>query len=275
MCAIIPARIFTTVALGRPAPYRGCIDPDVSVGEVSISGTPDDVIVPEAEWCIAFPGDGRPYLEDPGRVGLTTPVVLPGIIEGKWLNRLLDTWAWRPASVGNNLLAAGPGIRTTLGAIDAGEVGLVLVTYQCRRKGQEQMRTQRTVLTDLRGQHMLELVRAVLEHCRSTGRAADWIDCSAQGAAAAVVNEPERMQAALRASGVRPAELTDGDALQRVVGAAIGGIVADGLAGLPDSAVEITVRDRQQTTVGQGRLLWRPRPDNVHWDNPGMGQRGA
>ncbi|MCL4545164.1 MAG: hypothetical protein M1118_11305 [Chloroflexi bacterium] len=244
--------------LGRPAPYQGCIDPAVYVGEATVAGTPGDVFVPEAEWCVSFPDGVQPYLEDPRRVEPATPVVLQGLIEGKWLNRLLGTWAWRPASVGNNLLADGPGIRTTLGAIEAGEIGEVLVTYRHRQNGQDRTREQRTTLADLRGQHIPELVVAVLEHCRSTRQAVDWIDCSAQGVAAAVVNEPERLRDALRSSGVRPADLVDGDALQRVVDVVIRGILADDLAALPGTPMEVIVRNQRQTVVGQGRLISHP-----------------
>ena len=34
---------------------------------------------------------------------------MQGMIEGKWLNRIGEDLAWKPASLGNNLLAQGPG----------------------------------------------------------------------------------------------------------------------------------------------------------------------
>lgn len=240
---------------GRMASYQGCIDLTVSVGETTVVSTSGDMFVPEAEWCLSFPGGIQPYLEDPRRVGPATPVMLQGLIEGKWLNRFFGTWAWRPASVGNNLLADGVGIRTTLGAIEAGEAGETLVTYQHLQSGQQRTREQRTTLADLRGQHIPELVVAVLEHCRSTGQVIDWIDCSAQGVAAAVVNEPERLRNAVQSSGTRPTDLTDSDALHRVVEAAIQGILADSLATLPDTLVEVVVRNQHQEVVGRGRLI--------------------
>jgi len=35
---------------------------------------------------------------------------MPGMIEGNWLNRLGQDLDWKAASLGDNLLARGPGI---------------------------------------------------------------------------------------------------------------------------------------------------------------------
>lgn len=254
----LPATHPTT--LGGLAAYKGCVDPEVAVGAALIEANTDDVFVPEAEWCITFPADLQLYRDDPARVDLATPVVLQGLIEGKWLNRFIGSLAWRPASVGNNLLAAGPGIRTTLGAIEAGAVGEALVTYQYERDGQVQTQVQRATLADLRGQNILELVRAVFDHCRQSGQEVDWVDCSAIGVTSAVVNEPDRLQAAMRASGLGPADLTTLAAFQRVLDRFAHDIADDGIGVPPNTEVTISVRDDQQEQVGQGQLSWRAQP---------------
>ena len=120
----------------------------------------------------AVPAGIEPYLREPEQVTASTSVVLQGLIEGKWLNRFLGHLdVWQPASLGNNLLAAGPGILTTLGALEDGAAGEVEVVYTCERNGQ-QTRTQRTTLADLRGQNILALVREVLTVCRDAGEQA-------------------------------------------------------------------------------------------------------
>ena len=43
---------------------------------------------------------------------------MQGMIEGKWLNRIGGDLAWKPASLGNNLLAQGPGIAGTLARLE-------------------------------------------------------------------------------------------------------------------------------------------------------------
>src|SRR5258708_20911361 len=116
--------------LGRAAAYKGTIDAMVPVGTAIIDAArDDDVLFPEAEWCLTFPTDSMTYFDNPQQVDLATPVVLQGLIEGKWLNRLSRTLEWRPASIGNNLLAEGAGIVTTLGAIEAGAQGEVLGSH--------------------------------------------------------------------------------------------------------------------------------------------------
>jgi len=122
-------------ALGKPVAWHGCVDPGVPVGEGWLLADPSDRFVPEAEWCVALL---HPDL-DPAQIDASTPVVLQGLIEGKWLNRLRDTLAWQPASVGNNLLAEGPGIQTTLGALEAGEQGEVVVSYRYGEGGHERI----------------------------------------------------------------------------------------------------------------------------------------
>lgn len=239
-------------------PYRGAIDDAVPVGDATVAAErPDDVLFPEAEWCLSFPDGPQRYLADPQGVTSDTPVVFQGLIEGKWINRLGDTLEWQPASIGNNLLASGPGLRTTLGAIEAGAAGEVAVTYRYTRAGQELVRTQRAALSGLRGQNALDLIRAVLDHCRANGRSIDWIDFSAVGPEAAIVNEPARLQAAMRAAQVAPAEMLTAAGFRRLAPHLVRDILSEGIGIPPGTPCQISVRDGAGQTVGEGQLTWQ------------------
>ncbi len=243
--------------LGPAIPYKGTLDARVPVGTAFIEGAGDDALFAEAEWCITFPAASPMDFDDPQHLNPTTPVVLQGLIEGKWLSRLGRSLEFRPASIGNNLLAEGPGIVTTLGAIEAGELGDILVSYQYAHDGQALTRTQRSTLADLHGQNILALVQAVLTHCRDTQQVIDWIDCSAMGTAAAIVNEPERLQAAIRSLGRSPADLGTLIGFQQVVTQFIKDVLAEGLGVPSGNPITIIVRDRGSTVVGRGQLTWQ------------------
>lgn len=92
--------------LGGEIPYKGALDENVPVGDATVfAAGPADCLVPEAEWCICIPGETDPFAADPDALTESTPIVMQGMIEGKWLNRLGQDLAWKPASLGNNLLA--------------------------------------------------------------------------------------------------------------------------------------------------------------------------
>src|SRR4051795_9100065 len=143
--------------LGLPVRYEGFVDPEVALGSSEVAGDrPDDALFAEAEWCVV--------LDDPlTEPDDSAPVILQGLIEGKWMNRLLGTKEWRPASIANNLLADGPGIPTTLGAIEAGADGSIEIGYESERAG---ALAHRSTLADLRGHNVLGLVRDVLAWAR-------------------------------------------------------------------------------------------------------------
>jgi hypothetical protein len=246
--------------LGLPAPYKGCVDPAVPVGTAAIRGDqPDDVLLPEAEWTLTFPDGLRPYLEAPERVDPATPVVLQGLIEGKWPNRMLARLGqWRPDSLGNNLLAEGPGIPTSIGAIEgAGVRGEVEVAYRYPRGGQEQTRVQRTTLADLRHQNLLGLVREALQVCREQGEAIEAIDLSAMGEAAAVFNERRRLWASARFARVPLPDPRKVFPLMRLAERVVRGILAEGLGVPPGTSITIVTRDQQGAVVGRGTLTWQ------------------
>ena len=220
------------VLAGLRTRYEGFVDPAVARGSLEIARElPGDALFVEAEWAIEFPDDGPP---------VTTPeteVVLQGLIEGKWMNRLLGTEAWQPASVGNNVIAAGAGIRTTLGALEGDLAGEARLEYESERAG------RRTLLTrpaDLRGHNILALVQEVV----AIGEALDGINLGALGAESAVVNAKERMlTAALPLPRPHASK-------ERLVWRAL----ADGLAIAPGTAATMTVTDGAGARRREGSL---------------------
>jgi hypothetical protein len=219
---------------GLKTRYEGFVDPAVEHGSVSLEAERvDDVLCLEAEWCVLTDGLA-------GRVDASTPVRLQGLIEGKWMNRLLGTKRWQPASIANNLLAAGPGIETTLGAIEDGAAtGSVEISYESER-GQ---RTQRTMLADLRGHNVLALVQEVL----AGGHGVDGVDLGALGEASAVVNEQSRIKAA-----ARPLPLPHASK-ERLVRRAI----ADGVGMRAGTEATIVVTGPGDAEAGRGTLTWQ------------------
>lgn len=220
------------VLAGLRTRYEGFVDSAVARGSLEVARElPGDTLFVEAEWYLEFP-DGPPPVATP-----ETEVVLRGFIEGKWMNRLLDTQAWQPASVGNNVVAAGTGIRTTLGALDGDLTGEARIEYQSERAG------RRTLLTrpaDLRGHNILALVQGVL----ATGEGLDGINLGALGPHSAVVNEKERMlTAALPLPSPHRTK-------ERLVWRAL----ADGLAIAPGTAAAMTVTDGAGGVVGEATL---------------------
>ena len=153
----------------------------------------DDALYVEAEWLVEFPEGIDRYLQEPGLVDAATEITVQGMIEGKWMNRLLGTTAWRPASMGNSLIAEGPGLSTSVGALDWGEGGSMRLSY---RTAAGALRTQQASVADLRGHNTLGLIREVLRACARAGTGLDGINLGAVGESAAVVNERERFKAA-------------------------------------------------------------------------------
>jgi hypothetical protein len=221
------------VLAGLRTRYEGFIDPAVARGTLEVAREdPADVLFVEAEWCVEFP-DGVP-----GSVNAETPIVLQGLIEGKWMNRLLGTRAWQPASVGNNVLAVGPGIRTTLGALDDDVGGKVRIAYESTRGGR---REHVTSTADLGGHSLGALVEEVL----ALGEPLDAVDLGALGLQAAVVNEKGRVLTA-----ALPFPLAH-HAKERLVWRAIAG----GLGVRVGDSARLTVTDGAGSVVGDATLV--------------------
>jgi hypothetical protein len=223
---------------GLKTRYEGFVDPAVARGSVELEAERvDDVLFLEAEWCVLVEG----LAERPDE---STPIVLQGLIEGKWMNRLAGTKRWQPASLGNNLLADGPGIATTLGALEQSAVGTVEIDYESESAGP---RRHVSTLADLRGHNVLWLVRDVLAWARRSGERLDAIDFGALGEAAAVVDERARIKAA-----ARPIPLPHASK-ERLVARAI----ADGLGMRPGTEATIAVTGADGAEAGRGTLVWR------------------
>ena len=227
--------------LGLPVRYEGFVDPDVALGSAEVVGErPDDVLFAEAEWCV--------LLDDPlSEPDDSTAIVLQGLIEGKWMNRLLGTKAWQPASIANNVLAAGAGIATTLGELET-LVGEARLTYEL---GGGRMQEHVTTVADLRGENVPELVREVVRLCAARGDRLDGIDLGANGERSAVVNEKARIKGAVRSPNLL--NLLPHRAKERLVR----GAIADGIGIPPGTAVRLTTTDRDGQVVGEAALIWR------------------
>ena len=225
--------------------YEGFVDPEVPRGSVTVRPERnDDALYVEAEWLVEFPDGIERYLRDPGLVDAATEITVQGMIEGKWMNRLLGTTAWRPASIGNSLIAAGVGLATSVGALEWGEGGSMRLSY---RTAGGTLRTQQASVADLRGHNAVGLIREVLRACARDGMGLDAINLGAVGEAAAIVNERERFKAA--------AHPFAHVAKEKLVRAAL-----DERLGLPPgSSATMVVVDAAGTVVGEGELALEAR----------------
>jgi len=216
---------------GLSTRYEGFVDPAVARGSLDVRREqPDDALFVEAEWYVEFP-DGVPE-----EVSRSTPVLLQGLIEGKWMNRLLGTKRWQPASVGNNVIAAGSGIATTLGGlVDTGAEARIAYTSE---RGGEQVFLTRAA--DLRDHNIVALVREVL----ATVEGIEGIDLGAIGEESAVVNEKRRIKEA-----TRPFPLPHA-VKERLVTRAL----ADGLGVPPGGEATMTVTAADGAVVGTASL---------------------
>jgi hypothetical protein len=229
--------------------YEGFVDPAVPVGRAEVRGQrSDDVLFVEAEWHVQFPEGIDEYFADPDAIADSTPLVFQGLIEGKWMNRLLGRREWIPASLGNNVVGGGPGILTTLGEIEAGRVDASARVEYVLEGGASQAYS--TSLGDLRGQNVLDLLRDVLRACRDDGEQIDGIDLGAFGESAATVNESRRLRAAI---GGNPLNLAPHRAKERLVR----GALADEISVPPGAPVNLTTSDEHGSTVGVALLTWR------------------
>lgn len=220
--------------------YEGFVDPAVPRGSASVRPErEDDALYVEAEWLVEFPDGIERYLAEPRLVDAATEITVQGMIEGKWMNRLLGTTAWQPASIGNSLIAAGPGFATSVGALDWGEGGSMRLSY---RTAAGALRTHQASVAELRGHNAIGLIREVLRACARSGAGLDAINLGAVGEGAAVVNERERFKAA--------AHPFAHVAKERLVRAALD----ERLALPPGSSATMVVVDAAGKVVGEGEL---------------------
>jgi hypothetical protein len=237
--------------LGGEIQYKGAIDESVPIGEAIVAAyEAADCLVPEVEWCICFPHGTDPFAADPARLTAATPVVLQGMIEGKWLNRLGRDLTFKPASIGNNVLAVGPGIPGTLADLEDGKLqGEIRVQYACWAGRQ----VHTADLSDLRGHNVLGLARAVFGYCREHDLTVQAVDCSAHGPAASLLTDGRFVQRTMAAAGVTPAELGDRAAWSLLMPQIGKTAVDQGLAVLPGTPIDLAVTTGADI-VGRGQL---------------------
>jgi hypothetical protein len=242
--------------LGGDIRYKGALDESVPVGEaIVVTQNPADCLVPEAEWCICFPDGTDAFTADPDALTASTPVVIQGMIEGKWLNRIGHDLTFKPASMGNNVLAAGPGIPGTLADLEDGQLqGEIRVQYPCWAGRQ----VHTADLSDLRGHNVLGLARAVFGYCREHGLTAQAVNCSARGPASSLLTDHQFVQQAMTAAKVTPADLGDPAAWSRLMARISEVAIDQGLAVVPGTPIDLAVTTGADTTgadtVGRGQL---------------------
>ena len=237
--------------MGGHIPYKGALDENVPVGNATVFAEgPSDCLVPEAEWCICFPGETDPFVADPDALTESTPIVMQGMIEGKWLNRISQDLAWKPASLGNNLLARGPGIPGTVASLeDGGMQGEIRVQYTCRAGRQ----AYTAAIGDLRGQNLLGLARAVFGHCREQKVTVAAVDCSAMGPASALAEDRRFLQQVMTAARVTPPELSAPAAWKRLAPEIAKIAIDQGLVVELDMPIDLVVTAGADI-VGRGQM---------------------
>ena len=241
--------------LGGDIPYKGALDENVPVGNANVfMQDPADCLVPEAEWCICFPGGTAPFAADPDALTESTPIVMQGMIEGKWLNRIGEDLMWKPASLGNNLLAQGPGISGTLASLENGQMrGEIRVQYTC----QAGLQTYTSALGDLRGQNLLGLGRAVFAHCREQNLTVEAVDCSARGPASALLVDRRFLQQVMTAARVAPQELSTPSAWKRLAPEIARIAIGEGVIVEPGQDIDLVVTAGPDI-VGRGQMTVHP-----------------
>jgi len=141
--------------------------------------------------------------------------------------------------MGNSLIAAGPGLTTSVGALDWGEGGSMRLSY---RTAGGALRTQEASIADLRGHNAVGLIREVLRFCSRDAGRLDAINLGAVGEGAAVVNERARFK-----SAAHPFAHV---AKTRLVRSVLG----EGLALPRGSSAAMVVVDGAGQVVGEGEL---------------------
>jgi len=97
--------------------YEGSLDFNPYIGDTVFPVWRDSYLSLESEW-VLIRENGFTELVDED-----TEIVLQGMIDAKYFSEFQNSSShWIPASIGNNVVAAGSGIKTTIGALLRGEV---------------------------------------------------------------------------------------------------------------------------------------------------------
>ncbi|MDK2972229.1 MAG: hypothetical protein PWP23_1984 [Candidatus Sumerlaeota bacterium] len=242
--------------------YEGIVDPAIAVGGLHLTWR-EGGLDGEAEWVVLF---DRP-LAAFDAIGPNTPCVLQGMIEGKWIAPLAAKGevAWVPATVGNNLVARGRGIATTLGGIQQGDDGVgrsvVMVNFPMAAGGN---RVHHAYGGDLMKLPIVEIVESVWRWARENGNVEiRGVNFGANGEMSAYAVDQDRQGQHLRHAFLpkffsKLRELCPQETLQVVndVRAAMFQEVLDkGEYARPDATMLLTVTDGKGWLAGEGAIL--------------------
>ena len=179
--------------------YEGLVDPAVPHGGVQLEWR-EGGLDPEAEWILLF---DKPLIQYES-IGPETPCRLQGMIEGKWIAPLAkkDNVHWAESTLGNNLIARGHGITTTLGGILEGRDNvpgaMVMVNFQMANGD---MAVHRAFGEKLMHLPVIDIVKAVWEWARENpeqGGAVSAVNLGANGEMNAYASDPHRLGAAAK-----------------------------------------------------------------------------
>ncbi len=174
--------------------YEGAVDHDAYFGTYQLPVDVSSYVSVEAEWGVFLPADFSGVADE------HTKVILQGVIDTKFFSEFLkDQTLWLPASIGNNLIASGEGIETTLGALKRGEIDAVInVRYQDVEGRDQEFSSNSQSLENL---PLIELVNGVLNIDSSV----NWVNLGAIEESSAFVNDKSiRTSAILRSIAELP-----------------------------------------------------------------------
>lgn len=242
--------------------YEGLVDAAVPVGGAHVAwrqGGMDG----QAEWAALF-DQPLAALE---KVDADTPCILQGMIQGQWIGPLADAKDvnWADSTIGNNLLARGRGIRTTLGGIAHAADGIgaatAMVNFPMACGGN---RVHHAHGADLAKIPVVELARAVWRHAREhPGTPVRGISFGATGEMSAYAADPGRRRHHMRHAFLPrffrklmelcPRELFH--VINEVRAAMYAEILERGEYARADATVILTVTDGRGWLVGEGAML--------------------
>ncbi len=135
--------------------YEGAVDPVVIYGSYQLPIDQQAYVSTEAEWVLLLPDHHS------GRIDSDTPVILQGMVDGKYFAQFKqDQTHWLPASLGNNLIASGTGISTTIAELSQGGLHAQIEVGYVDAAGKPQIFTSNS--DSLTGLPLLNLVNGVL-----------------------------------------------------------------------------------------------------------------
>lgn len=135
--------------------YEGALDWSPYVGDTVLPVWRDSYLSLESEWVLVREEGFTDYVDE------NTEVILQGMSDTKYFSEFQNSSShWVPASVGNNVVAQGQGIKTTIGALLAGEVDATVTIEFKDRWGRK--RTYYSKSTSIAEMPVIELINEVI-----------------------------------------------------------------------------------------------------------------